>query len=76
MRRLRPAQRGDKELSLAIRGTVWKPVPTEEGDSVPAEVSISAPAVVRPRRSRSPLNRAIRFRPDFAGCTFGERRSC
>ena len=35
IRRLPPAERGDKELLQAIRGTVWKPVPTEEGDFDP-----------------------------------------
>ena len=55
LRRLPPAQHGDEELLLAVRGTVWTPVPTEEGNAVPAVVSLSAPAVAPSSALPQPL---------------------
>jgi hypothetical protein len=46
IRRLGPAQRGEKELLNAIKGVVWKPVPSSAADVIP--VVIMADPVVGP----------------------------
>ena len=75
IRRLPPAQRGDKDLLLAKRGVLWKPVPGVEDDSVPAVVNISARAVVPLTSLPPPAEPRTPVQSDHAECTSGETRS-
>ena len=85
IRRLPPAERGDKELLMAIRGTVWRPVPADEGDEIPAVVSIRAPAVVpasalpAPQEPRVPVQtgpRRVYIRKDKELVKYGYTNAC
>ena len=51
-RRLPPEQRGDAEALNAIRGTPWRPVPSEpqEGGEIPVAISVEARPVVPAER--------------------------